>query len=368
VFVVTDSVLRSKTIDGETDDALQELLLRRGATDGLPVILPTVERVESMLVAAAFAGLDRDIVLGSIGPNMGEATVEKVAINAVMAGCLPEHLPIVIAAVSVLCDSRLDITEVQVTTHQLAPLIIVSGSAVQECGIASGFGALGYGHRANLTIGRALRLCLINLGGGWPGRSDMALLGQPGSVAYCIGESPEVSTFGPLHVSLGFAPDSSVVTVVCVGSPHSVLVHTNADDPGSADRLLAMLAHTIAGVGNNNMAFGGGTIVVILNPDHAGVLKAAGLSRSNIQRELWNRAGHSAGFLSKLYSVPDAEHTDQGIFRRASESPDSILLFVAGGPGLYSSVLLPWGGGPHHNTHISKEIVLFEACDVGGHS
>jgi hypothetical protein len=154
----------------------------------LPVILPTQERVEAMLEVGAFAGFERDIVIGQVGPNMGFATIEKIAINAVMAGCQSEHMPVVVAAISAICDPRLDMTEVQATTHLLTPLLIINGPVVRDCGIASGSGALGYGHTANLCIGRAVRLCLINLGGTWPGISDMSLLGQPGMISYCLGK------------------------------------------------------------------------------------------------------------------------------------------------------------------------------------
>ena len=134
---------------------------------------PTPERVERMVLASGQAG---DMVLGAMGLGLGVATIEKVAIAAVMAGCLPDHLPVVIAAVRAVIDPAFDLTEMQATTHCTAPLVMVSGRAREECGgVASGFGALGPGHRANASIGWALRLAMINIGGGRPGSSDMAL-------------------------------------------------------------------------------------------------------------------------------------------------------------------------------------------------
>jgi hypothetical protein len=362
--------LKSKTLKAETEDQLQELLRNQRRTDGLPVILPTQERVESMLEVAAFAGFERDIVIGQVGPNMGFATIEKIAINAVMAGCQPEQMPVVIAAISAICDPRLDMTEVQATTHLLTPLLIINGPAVQDCGIASGSGALGYGHTANLCIGRAVRLCLINLGGTWPGISDMSLLGQPGMISYCLGEAEESSPFEPLHVSLGYPAESSVVTVTCVGAPHSIMAVMDADDPNSANRLLELLAITIASEGNNSAVVGTGTIVVCLTPDHAKVLSEAGYNRRRIQEELTRRAHHPARYVHELRYGPNHAVVkalkDPDDPHYAIGSPASVLVFVAGGLGLYSYVMLPWCRGTHENPYVSKEIVFSDMCDFGG--
>jgi len=354
---------RSALIQGRSEDELRETLYRLKATDGLPVILPTPERVEAMLEAAALAGFDRDLVLGEVGPNMGQATVEKVAINAVMAGCLPDHLPVVIAAVMAVCDPNMDTSEFQVTTHQVSPLLIINGPAVKEAKIATGFGALGYGHRANLCIGRAVRLCLINLGGVWPGESAMSLLSHPGSVAYCLGEDEASSPFPPMHTSLGFSAETSVVTVACVGSPVSVIGPPSPDDSPWGDRLLSLLAAAIASPGCNN-AGGGlhGSVVVVLNPDHAQALHREGHTRETIKSELIKRAVNPAGLISRLRATPPPK--DPEALVRAIGGPDKLLVLVAGGPGVYSHVMTPWGGGPHCNAHVSREIVFYDACEV----
>jgi hypothetical protein len=354
--------LRSARIEGASEAALQDELYRLKATDGLPVILPTPERVAEMLEMAAMAGYDPDLILGEVGPNMGEATVEKVAINAVMAGCKPFHLPVVIAAVMAVCDPRMDTTEFQVTTHQVAPLLIVNGPAIAEAGIASGFGALGYGHRANLCIGRALRLCLINLGGVWPGESAMSLLSQPASIAYCLGEDEAGSPFPPLHTTLGFEAGQSAVTVACVGSPISVILPPGSDDAPVAERMLTVLAETIAGVGHNNASFHSGTIVVVLNPDHAHALAREGFTRESISAELFRRAVNTAGAVARARgsSIPD----DPDRLVPAIGAPDRLLILVAGGTGVYSTVMTSWGGGPHNNLHATREIVFSDACEV----
>lgn len=354
--------LRSARIEGSDEAALQDELYRLKATDGLPIILPTEQRVAEMLEMAAMAGFDPDLILGEVGPNMGEATIEKVAINAVMAGCKPEHFPVVIAAVSAVCDPRMDSTEFQVTTHQVAPLLIVNGPATAEAGIATGFGALGYGHRANLCIGRALRLCLINLGGVWPGESAMSLLGQPGSIAYCLGEDEAGSPFPPLHTTLGFEAEQSVVTVACVGSPISVILPPGSDDAPVADRMLGVLAETIAGVGHNNASFHSGSIVVVLNPDHALALSREGYDRERIADELLKRAVNTAERVSRARSGKPAADPDAIV--PAIGAPDRLLILVAGGTGVYSTVMTSWGGGPHNNLHASREIVCSDACEV----
>jgi hypothetical protein len=318
-----------------------------------------------MLLVSSFAGLDRDLILGLVGPTMGEATVEKVAINAVMAGCEPQYFPVVIAAIRALCDPRMDTTEVQATTHDLAPLLIVNGPISKEIGISGSYGALGYGHRANLTIGRAVRLCLINLGGGWPGVSDMASLGQPGKLSYCLAEDEENSPFPPLHTSLGFTANQSAVTVTGVGAPHSAMAIPNADDPQSADRILELIARTIASMGNNGSTLGTGTIVVCLNPDHAQVLHQAGHTRESIQQELWRLAVNPTTLVERLrFGSLAPTDTDPDEVMHAISGPEAVLVFVAGGPSLYTAVMLPWTQGPHRNPYVSVEIVTTDACEV----
>ena len=161
--------------DGEA--AALERLHELGCTDGLPVVIPTPERVERMVLAV---GHPAETSLGEMGPLQGVCTVEKLATAAVMAGCLPDHMPIVVASALAMMDPRFDLAEMQGTTHATAPLIIVNGPAREMCGVASGYGALGPGFRSNASIGRAIRLAMINIGGARPGTSDMALLGHGG--------------------------------------------------------------------------------------------------------------------------------------------------------------------------------------------
>ena len=344
------------------ESAALEQLHAQGMTDGLPVVIPTAERVARLVLAT---GLDADLLLGVMGPGNGAATIEKVAVAACMAGCLPDHMPVVIAAVQAVLQPEFDLTEMQSTTHCTAPLIIVNGPARSDCGpIASGFGALGPGHRANASIGRALRLCMLNIGGARPGESDMALLGHPGKFTYCLAEDEEHSPFPPMHTDLGFTASDSVVTVIGAEAPHSVIYSGDADDPEDAQKLLQVLAIGVANMGTNNAVLTGGGAVVILNPEHAHIFARSNWSRADIQQGLW-QATH--------YPKSQLEHFAKGFAQRLSadeyrcfDKPEDILVLMAGGSGLYSMVMPTWCAGANRNRYVSQVIETELFCEVPG--
>jgi hypothetical protein len=347
---------------GDEADAVEQLH-GLSCTDGLPVIVPTTARVARMVLAS---GLDPELVLGEMGPGKGIATIEKVAVAAVMAGCLPEFMPVVVAAVQAVLDPDFDLTEMQGTTHCTAPLIIVNGPAREWCGpIASGFGALGPGHRANACIGRALRLAMINIGGAHPGVSDMALLGHPGKFTYCLAEDEEHSPFTPLHVARGFQPEDSVVTVIGAEAPHSVLYSVDADDPENHLRLLEMLAIGLANLATNNAILRNGCAVVVLNPEHATALAAADLNREDIASRLCELATHSRADIERYGRDFMGWSADEEMFH-CFASPEQILVLMAGGSGLYSMVMPSWSAGAHRNPAISVKLELDQACEIPG--
>ena len=334
-----------------------------GCTDGLPVIVPTAARVERMVLAS---GQDPELVLGEMGPGKGIATIEKVAVAAVMAGCLPDYMPVVVAAVQAVIDPAFDLTEMQGTTHCTAPLIIVNGPAREWCGpIACGFGALGPGHRANACIGRALRLTMINIGGAHPGVSDMALLGHPGKFTYCLAEDEENSPFTPLHTARGFQPEDSVVTVIGAEAPHSVLYSVDADNPEDHLRLLEVLAIGLGNLATNNAILRGGSAVVVLNPEHAATLAAAGLRREDIASRLCELAVHSRADMER-YGSAFMNWTREDDSYRCFGSPEQILVLMAGGSGLYSMVMPSWSAGAHRNPAISVKLEMDQACEIPG--
>jgi hypothetical protein len=342
-------------------DALEQLH-RLGCTDGLPVVIPTQERVERMVLAAV---ADPTTSLGVMGPLGAATTIEKVATNAVMAGCEPDVMPIVVATLQALLRPDYDLSEAQSTTHSTTPLVVVSGPLAQACGIAGGFGALGPGHRANATVGRAVRLCLMNIGGAKPGVSDMALLGHPGKFTMCLAENVAESPWEPCSVAAGFDPLDSVVTVIGVEAPHSVVFVDNADDPESPERLLRVVARAIANPGSNNAFFRTGSVAVALNPDHAAVLARARLGRADVQRELHRFATNRRGDLRRLNpSFAGPGEADDEV--PAVPSPAHILLLVAGGGGLYSAVFPSWSAGAHANPILHQRIDTDQACAIPG--
>lgn len=337
-----------------------EVLHQSGCTDGLPVVIPTRDRVDRLVLAS---GLDSDVDLGAMGPGGGAATVEKLAINAVMAGCLPDQMAVVLAAVRAILQPAFDLGEMQSTTHSTAPLMIVNGPVVGHCDIAGGFGALGPGHRANASIGRAVRLCMMNIGGARPGVSDMALLGHPGKFSFCLAEDEMSSPWEPLATAYGYSSDESVVTILGAEAPHSVVFTNDADDKNSPQRLLRALAVAIANTGSNNANLSGGATAIALNPEHAQVLADAGMSRSDVQAELQRMAVNTRGQIRSFNTGFIAAGDDNDLIP-AVRRPTDIVLFVAGGAGLYSAVFPSWAAGTHHNSVVHEIVATDATCEL----
>ena len=339
--------------------AALEDLHNRNMTDGLPVIIPTPARVSKMVLAS---GQDADMVLGTMGPANGMATLQKVAVAAVMAGCLPDYMPLVVAALKAVIDPRFDLTEMQATTHCTAPLIIVNGPARHTCGpVSSSYGALGPGHRANASIGRALRLAMINIGGGRPGTSDMALLGHPGKFSYCLAENEEASPFPPMHVDLGFDSQDSVVTVIGAEAPHSVLFSGDGDDPNQYALLLEVLAIGLANAATNNAILTSGMATIVLNPEHASVLHKAGLSRQDIATEIYQRCKMDGAEANRLCAGFARKTLNP---RQAFTGPEQLLVLMSGGSGLYSMVMPSWSAGANKNSAVSVKVEADFYCEV----
>lgn len=349
------------TAEAASEQAALEQLHSTGRTDGLPVIVPTRVRVDDMVLAG---GLAPDLMMGRVGPSMAAATVETIAVNAVMAGCSPEHFPVVLAAVQAICAEEFDLTEVQVTTHAVTPMIIVNGPARDACGVASGSGALGPGARANATIGRALRLVMINIGGGRAGISDMALFGHPAKFTFCLAEAEEASPWPPLHVSRGWSPDHSTVTVVGVEGPHSVVCAPMPDEHAAraADATVAQLARAVGATSANSTFHQRGHVVVLINPAIARLLAAAGLDRQSLQRRLVDECRHPRRLLRALNPALVDEGDDDDLLPVLD--PATLLIVVAGGEGAYCLVCPSVGVGPHRNQAVTAEIQISQYCEL----
>jgi hypothetical protein len=313
-------------LEAQDEAAAQEQLHALGCTDGLPVIVPTEARVAAMLTGTTEAP---KTVLGIVEPRKGVATIESVAVSAVMAGCRPDHFAVLCAMVRAVCDPAFTLAVVQGTTNNTAPLTIVSGGPAD---IASGTGALGAGHRANASLGRALRLVLFNAGGGQPGAADMSTLGQPAKFTYVLAEAS--SALGPLSTT-------PAVTVVAAEGPGQIMFVPVGDSvDADAQRLLELMARTLFLPGSlAGMGYGGSGIVVLC-PLHADVLVAGGFDRVAIQREMYQRCAAPASEIKRLHGfvrgAPDiADHeTVHGL-----SSPEHCTVVVAGGPGTYSAVM-----------------------------
>jgi hypothetical protein len=322
-----------------------ESLYARGVTDGLPVVPPTRALVDR---AVAASGREAGALVAQVPPNYGRATVEKIAINAVMAGCRPEYLPVVIAAVEAVCDEAFDLHGVSATTNAPSPLVIVNGPIRSALEINAGAGVFGSGSRANATIGRAVRLVCVNLGGAKPGAVSMSTLAHPGRYTYCIGEHEEASPWESLAVEHGFAPDVSTVALLAADAPLGVYAQRSR----TPDDLLPTLAASMAVVSHHKMTHWGDTLLV-LSPEHASIFGGAGWSKADVRRWLHERLrwpvrelvpGRDGGeglpehVLAK-FSDPARETTMIPKFR----APENIKLVVAGGTaGRFSAIVPGW--------------------------
>lgn len=274
--------LTARTFEVADIEAAVEFCYQQGWTDGLPVIPPTQGAIERIL---GYLGRDARDVIGVIPPRSGLATLEKIAINCVMAGCRPEYVPIVIAAIEAMLEEGFNLNGVQTTTNSCAPLVMVSGPAVKALGFNTRDCAFGHGSRANAAIGRAVRLVLWNIGGGYPGNPCRTTFGHPGYWTFCIAEDQDNNPWEPLQVTRGFKAEDTVVTVAAVDAPHSIATGALLNPP---DLVLEIMAEAIARLGNNNLL--GGDMVLVLGPMAAQCLAKAGLNKKDVQREIRKRA------------------------------------------------------------------------------
>src|SRR5438309_438708 len=262
------------TID--TPEALLALFCEREWCDGLPIVPPTEERVRAMLGQSP-----PDRSLGAMPPLWRQATLEKLAVNAVMAGCEPTYFPVVVAAVEAMLEPAFNLYGVQATTHPVAPLLIVHGPIARALGVHAGSGCFGPGFRANATIGRAIRLILMNVGGAWPGRYDMATQGSPAKFTYCIAEREDASPWGPLYTG------ESAVTVFGGEAPHNVNDHVSTGAAG----ILATVADTAVSLGSNvGWYFSQSQLLIVLGPEHAATVAGGGFTRADVQRYVFEPA------------------------------------------------------------------------------
>jgi hypothetical protein len=347
-----------------SEQELCEWLMEQGWTDGLPVIAPTPERVEAML-----AGTPRDpkTVIGTIPPRWAELTVEKLAVNAVMAGCAPAYMPVLIAALEALSSPPFNLFGIQATTNPAGPMLVVNGPVADQVGIRKGVGALGPGWRANVTIGRAVRLALMNVGGGLPGDTDRATQGMPGKLFFCFAENEELSPWEPLQVEKGLSRDASTVTVFSATGTLNLLEQGSTSGEG----LLKTFASALRVTGTNNILLGGEPVLII-GPEHANTLSEDGFDKVKIREWLFDNARVPL----KEFSDENVRNVlrkrrphlfEQGYPETVSlvDRMEDLVIVVAGGPGKHS-VFVPTFGASHSVSVLIEE-TDFNPAKAGKH-
>ncbi len=333
-------------MDGAAPDAglldAIERLHARGVTDGLPVIPPTADLVRRFVEAAGRPGEE---LVAVVPPNLGRATIEKIAVNAVMAGARPEYMRAILAGVRAICDEAFALHGVAATTNFASPLLVVNGPARKDLDVNCGAGVFGSGWRANATIGRTIRLVMVNLGGARPGVIAMSTLGHPGRYTYCIGEHEEASPWPPLHVERGFGADESTVAAFAGEAPHGVYDHRSR----RGRQILNSIAASLAATWNVKLT-GYGDTLVVLSPEHARTLADDAWDKPAIRQYLWERCQLPVRELCPndewgeglpehvraRFADPSREETRIPKFR----SPDNLVVVVAGGTaGRFSAVI-----------------------------
>ncbi len=349
-----DSGIGARAISlGEWDDEI-EACFERGWSDGLPVVPPTDARILRMLEGTRRPASE---IIGDVPPNLTPITVEKVAINAVMAGCKPEYLPVVLAALEAALMPEATMHGVLCTTCFSSPILVVNGPIAKKIGMNSGINCLGQGNRANATIGRALQLIIRNVGGGRPGELDRAVLGGPGKYTFCFAENEDDPTWTPLNVSRGFGKDTNTVTLF-QGDGIQGFIDQRSPTP---EELTQSLARSLMAVGNWKLCEFTNAMLVLV-PEHYAIFRDAGWDRERILTEL-----HSALRRPGSDVVQGAHGIGEGVSAARLDDmvdkfwPEGLLIVHAGGQaGLFSAICAGWTGGRfrEESKTVTKEILL----------
>ncbi len=339
---------RRVEIGDQEDDV--EACFARGWSDGLPVVPPTPERVERMLAGTRRG---RGEVLGLVAPDYGECTVGKVAVNAVMAGCRPEYLPVVLAAVEAALTEEFNWHGLAATTYFAGPVIVVNGPVTRALGMNSKMNVLGQGNRANSTIGRALQLVLRNVGGARPGEVDRATLGNPGKLGFCFAEREADSPWTSLAVERGVAEGASSVTLFAGEGPRGVVDQLSREP----ESLARSLASALLAVAHHKLVVGFDAMLVV-GYEHGNVFRRAGWDKARLRRELDASLVRPGAEL-----VRGAGGILEGLPERMAGAevpkfrPGGLLIVHAGGnAGLFSAVVGGWVSGPVGSQPVTWEV------------
>jgi len=341
------ATLQSKRHRVEDTADLIEFCFQQGWSDGLPVVPPTEDRVRAMLAAAKLAP---DQQVGYIDHRAVSITAEKVAINAVMAGCKPEYMPVVIAAVEAIADPKWGYHGPGTSTGGAAVLMIVNGPIARELDINSGDNLFGPGWRSNLTIGRAVRLVMRNVCGSLPGLLDRGTVGNPGKLSYVIAENETESPWTPLHVERGFRPEQSAVTIVAANGPHQFYNQLS----NTAEGVLTTLADDMRISGG---VMGQPTYVVVLAGEHMKTIANDGWDKKRIRQFLFDHTKNTHAHLKRTGRMSGAiKPGDETATRPLVETPEDILVVAAGGRAGAFSAYIPGWGSRRSSEAVTKEI------------
>jgi hypothetical protein len=321
-------------------EAIFERFTGEGWTDGLPIVPPTAARIGEML---AYTDLAPGASLGAMAPRWGEATITKIAVNAVMAGCKPEYFPVVVTAVKAILARPFNLYGVQGTTNPASPVLIVNGPLARELDINARGNLFGPGFRANATIGRAIRLVMITIGGGVPQQADKSTLGNPAKYTCCFAEHEAGSPWAPLHVERGFDAATSTVTAFGGAAPANIIEKSK-----TAVEMLETIARAMAVSGSNNM-FMSHEALLVLGPEHAAIAARQGFDKARVRRTLFEQAripfehiGGSNADVLRVWRGPCIDEADGRRTLRIVEKPEDILIVVAGGAGNHSASIPGW--------------------------
>jgi hypothetical protein len=330
-----------------------EACFERGWTDGLPVVPPTEKRVRRMLQGTLRAP---DEIVGIIPPNQAPCTVEKVAVNTVMAGCKPEYLPVVLAAVEAACMDAFCMHGLLATTYFSGPVVIVNGPITKAVGMNAGLNALGQGNRANATIGRALQLVIRNVGGGRPGGVDRATFGNPGKYTFCFAENEDGSPWEPLSVERGFKQRASTVSLFA-GDGVQAIMDQLSRTPESLARTYANSLRTVA----HSKIFMVADAMLVVSPEHARVFREAGWTKQRLRQEI-----------DEILKTPGRQLV-RGAQEIAEGMPETFadveltkfrpgglhIVHAGGGAGMFTAIIGGWvASGPIGSQSVTKEITL----------
>lgn len=334
---MSTSALASAVLEAEDAFEVNELYQRNGWTDGLPIVPPTEERTLRFVEAM---GLQPADVIGTEPVRRRRITAEKVAIAAVMAGCLPEYMPVVAAIVRALCQPEFGLHGCTASTGGSAPMIFVNGPIRHAIGMNATHNALANASRANATIGRTVRLILINVLGGIPGQLDRSTLGHPGKFTFCLAEDEEDSPWTPLSVERGIPAGTSAVTVLAVESPHQIMNEWTHEPKDLLD--------TYAAAVKSNMltySIWEGNYAMVVAKQHREIFAAAGWTKQHIREYMFERCQVARKQWRDVGKGNVAGLKDEERLYRALRSPDDLLVVAAGGPaGGFGAIAPPWYG------------------------